>query len=111
VPRYCGADEAREPGSYLGGTDQPRHCIEKQMQLGEVFTVTWLEYEFKVEHNPHKCYFTNKIIKRGGKRCMSYLKAVKLKYHVDTFLRGAVKAAKIKKRIPHYFNRKTGDFC
>jgi hypothetical protein len=79
--------------------DQPRHCIEKQMQLGEVFTVTWLEYQFKVDHNPHKCYFTNEIIKRGGKRCMPYLEAVRLKYHVDTFLRGAVKAAKIKKRI------------
>jgi hypothetical protein len=80
--------------------DQPRPCIENQMQLGEVFIVTWFEYEFKVEHNPHKCYFTNKIIKRGGKRCMSYLEAVGLKNHVDTFLRGAVKAAKIKKRIP-----------
>jgi hypothetical protein len=70
------------------------------MQLGEVFTVTSHEYEFKVEHNPHKCYFTNKITKKGGKRCMAYLEAVGLKYHVDTFLRGAVKAAKIKKRIP-----------
>jgi hypothetical protein len=70
------------------------------MQFGEVFIETWLENEFKIEHNPRKCYFTNKIIHRGGKRCMSYLEAVKLKFHVDTFLRGAVKAAKIKKRIP-----------
>jgi hypothetical protein len=31
---------------------------------------------------------------------MSYLEAVSFKFHVDTFLRGAVKAAKIRKRIP-----------
>jgi hypothetical protein len=76
------------------------------MQLGDVFIVIWLEYEFKVEHNPHKCYFTNKIIHRGGKRCMSYLEAVSFKYHVDTFLRVAVKTAKIKNRSPKRMGQK-----
>jgi hypothetical protein len=33
------------------------------MQLGDVFTVTWLEYQFKFEHNP-----TNAVSPTGSSR-------------------------------------------